>query len=141
MWAARRAMHTDLHMVPAQLHSWCGQLHHRGRPQPQHDALGVATLARVHDRLRTCLRAAVTWTFNTLAVTDVTLLALVWVGRVQTGMHEFRRDIMPHFAGSNQWQLVAIGIVVAIVIAVYASYFQVDLGTSCAVVYGGPSAT
>lgn len=48
----------------------------------------------------------------------------------QTGMHEFRRDIMPHFAGGNQWQLIAIGAVIAVVIALYASYFQVDLGTA-----------
>ena len=47
-----------------------------------------------------------------------------------TGMHEFRRDILPHFAGANQWQLIAIGVVVGVVIGLYASYFQADLGNA-----------
>ena len=50
---------------------------------------------------------------------------------MQTGMHEFRRDILPHFAGANQWQLIAIGVVVGVVIGLYASYFQADLGALC----------
>lgn len=44
-----------------------------------------------------------------------------------TGMHEFRRDILPNFANGKQWELAVIGAVVALVTAAYASYFQADL--------------
>jgi len=47
-----------------------------------------------------------------------------------TGMHEFKRDILPPFSNGNQWKLVVIGLVIGVVVALYACYFYVDFNRS-----------
>jgi len=47
-----------------------------------------------------------------------------------TGMQDIESTFVPQFGNGNQWKLVVIGLVVGVVIALYASYFVVDLSTS-----------
>jgi len=47
-----------------------------------------------------------------------------------TGMHEFKRDILPPFSNGNQWKLVIIGCLVGAVVALYSCYFYVDFSRS-----------
>jgi len=44
-----------------------------------------------------------------------------------TGMQDIESTFVPQFGNGKQWQLVLIGLVVGVVIALYASYFVVDL--------------